>query len=90
MSKCAAYLLLSIKYEFSAFVSTRCGVCEGEARFGFSQLVEVVEADYVGRLEMALWVLVTFPAPPYFVVKLRGGQGSQVGRVGRRDAHSAI
>lgn len=70
MSKCVAYWLLSIKYEFSVFVPTCCGVCEGEARFGFSQLVEVMEADYVGRLEMALWVLVTFPAAPYFIVKL--------------------
>lgn len=52
------------------FVSTFCRVSEGEARFGLSQLVEVMEAHHVGRLKMALWILVTFPAPPYFVVKL--------------------
>lgn len=71
-------------------MSTFCGVCEGEARFGLGQLVEVVEAHYVGRLKVALWVLVTFPAATYFVVKLGGGQGSQEGRVGTGDAHSII
>lgn len=74
----------------SVSVSTCGGVGEGEARFGFGQLVEVVEADDVGRLEMALWVLVAFPAPPDLVVQLRGGKGSQVGRVGTRDADSVI
>lgn len=63
---------------------------EGEARFGVGQLVEVVEADHVGRLKMALWVLVAFTAPPDFVVELRGGQGGQVGGVGRRDAHPIV
>lgn len=86
--ECVAYEDLGVKCEYSVFVATCCGVREGEARFGLSQLVEVMEADYVGHLKMALWVLVTLPASSYFVVKLRGGEGSQVGRVGTRDAHS--
>lgn len=65
-------------------------MCEGEASFGLSQLVEVVEADHVGRLEMALWVLVALAAPPDFIIELGGGQGGQVGGVGGRDAHSII
>ena len=73
-----------------SLVSTCCGVFEGEARFGLSQLMEVVEAHDVGRLEMALRVLVAFPAASYFVVQLGGGQGSQEGRVGTGDAHSII
>lgn len=83
-------MFLGVQNEFSAFLSTFCGVPEGEARLGVSQLVEVMEPHYVGRLKVALWVLVTFPAPTYFVVKLGGGQGSQEGRVGTGDAHSII
>lgn len=90
MSKSIAYLFLGVQHEFSVLGSTFCGVCEGETRFGVSQLVEVMEAYYVGRLKMALWVLVAFPAPTYLVVKLGGGQGSQEGRVGTGDAHSII
>lgn len=63
---------------------------EGEARFGIGQLVEVMEAHHVGSLEVALRVLVTFPAPPHFVVELGGGQGSKEGRVGTGDAHAVI
>lgn len=65
-------------------------MCEGEACFGVGQLVEVVEADHVGRLKMALWVLVAFTASPDFIVELGGGQGGQVGGVRRRDAHAII
>lgn len=75
---------------FVRFLSTCCGVFEGEACFGLSQLVEVVEAHYVGCLKMALRVLVAFPAPPHLVVKLGGGQGSQEGCVGTGDAYSVI
>lgn len=71
-------------------LSTCCGVCEGEAWLWLSQLVEVMEAHHVGRLKMALRVLVTFPTPTDFVVKLGGGQRSKEGRVGTRDAHSII
>lgn len=74
----------------SVFLSTCCGVCEGEAWFGVSQLVEVMETHDVGRLKMALWVLVTFTAAAYFIVKLGGGQRSQEGRVGTGDADSVI
>lgn len=65
-------------------------MCEGEARFGVSQLVEVMEAHYIGCLKVALWVLVAFPATPYFIVKLGGGQGSEEGCVRTGDAHSII
>lgn len=65
-------------------------MCEGKARLGISQLVEVMETHYIWRLKMALGVLVTFPAPSYFIVKLGGGQWSHKGCVGTGDAHSAI
>lgn len=83
-------MFLRVQSEFGDDLSTCCGVFEGEARFGFSQLVKVVEANNVGRFKVALWVLVTFPAVPYFVVQLGGGQRSQEGRVGRGDADSVI
>lgn len=83
-------LFIGVQYELCAFLSTFCGVFEGEACFGLSQLVEVVEAHYIGCLKMALRVLVTFPASPYLVVKLGGGQWSQEGRVGAGNAYAII
>lgn len=63
---------------------------EGEARFGVSQLVEVMKADDVRRLKVALRALVPFPAPSDFVVKLGGGQRSQKRRVGAGNADSIV
>lgn len=63
---------------------------EGEAGFGLGQLVEVVEANDVGRLEVTLGVLVPLPAAADFVVQLGGGERSQEGRVGRGDADAAV
>lgn len=54
----------------SCCYGTCCRVCEGEAGFGVGQLVEVMEADHVGGLKMALWVLVALAAAPDFIVKL--------------------
>lgn len=71
-------------------VSTFRWVCEREACFGISQLVEVMEAHHVRSLKMALGVLVPLPTPPDFIVKLGRRNGSQVGRVGARDADSII
>lgn len=90
MVMCIVYVFLSVQCEFSVLFYTCCGVREGEAWFGLSQLVEVMETHYVRRLKMALWILVAFPAAAYFVVKLGGGQRSQEGRVGTGDAHSII
>lgn len=49
-----------------------------------------MEAHYIGCLKVALWVLVAFPATPYFIVKLGGGQGSEEGCVRTGDAYSII
>ena len=65
-------------------------MCEGEAGLGLSQLVEVVQAHHVGRLKVALRVLVPLPAAPDLVVQLGRGQRRQEGRVGRRDAHAVL
>lgn len=65
-------------------------MCEGEAGFGLSQLVEVVEAHNVRRFKMTLGIFVTFPTPSYLIVKLGGGQRRQEGCVGTGDAHSII
>lgn len=81
---------LSCTLEVSVFPSTCCWVCEGEARFGVSQLMEVMETHDVGSLEMALGVLVALAAAAHFVVKLGGGQRSQEGGVGAGDADSVI
>lgn len=70
--------------------STCCGVCEGEAWFGVSQLMEVMETHDVGSLEVALGVLVALAAAAHFIVKLGGGQRSQEGGVGAGDADSVI
>lgn len=66
------------------------GVYKGEAGFGLSQLVEVVESDYVGGLKVALRVLVPLPAPPDLVIQLGGREGGQEGGVGTGDAHPTI
>lgn len=71
-------------------VFTCVRVCESEARFGFSQLVKVMQAHYIGCLKMALRVFVAFPASSYLIVKLGGGQGSQEGGVGTRDTYSIV
>lgn len=65
-------------------------MCEREAGFRLSELVEVMESHDVWRLKMALRVLVAFPAPSHFVVQLGGRQGRQIGRVGTGDADSII
>lgn len=49
-----------------------------------------MEAHHIRSLKMALRVLVSFPAPSDFIVKLRRGNGSQVGRVGTRDTDSIL
>lgn len=51
------------------------GVYKGEAGFGLSQLVEVVESDDVGGLKMTLGVLVSLPATPNLIIQLGGGEG---------------
>lgn len=62
---------VGVKVHVCSCPYSTCGwVCEGEACFGLSQLVKVVQADHVGRLKMALWVLVALAAAPDFVVKL--------------------
>jgi len=65
-------------------------VCEGEAGLGLGQLVEVVQAHHVGRLKVALGVLVALAAAPDLVVELGGGQRRQEGRVGGGDAHAVL
>lgn len=54
------------------FAFTFRGVCESEARFGISQLVEVMEAHYIWSLKMTLGVLVAFAASSHFIVKFGG------------------
>lgn len=78
-------------HSHSPGVSPTCRwVFEGEAGFGFGQLVEVVQTHHIRRLKVALGVLVSFPAAAHFVVELGGGQRGQVGRVGTRDAHAVL
>lgn len=72
------------------FVFTCFGVSEGETRFGVGQLVEVMKADDVRCLKVALGTLVAFPAPSDFIVKLGGGQRSQKRRVGAGNADSIV
>lgn len=67
MEKYAAHMFLG---GVNRSDSTCCRMFEGEARFRFGQLMEVVEADHIGCLKMALWVLVPFPTPPHFIVEL--------------------
>jgi hypothetical protein len=66
------------------------GVYKGEAGFGLSQLVEVVESDDVGGLKVALWVLVSLPAPPNLIIQLGGGEGGKERGVGTGDANPTI
>lgn len=77
-------------FVLASLLFTIGGVFEGEAGFGLGQLVEVVEANDVGRLEVTLGVLVPLPAAADFVVQLGGGERSQEGRVGRGDADAAV
>lgn len=78
-------------HSHSPGVSPTCRwVFEGEAGFGFGQLVEVVQTYHIWRLKVALGVLVSFPAAAHFIVELGGGQRGQVGRVGARDAHAVL
>lgn len=73
---------------YTAGTLTCSWVDKGEARFGVSKLVEVVEPHYVWGLKMALWVLVPLPTASHFIIQLRRGQGCQKRGVGAGNTHS--